>query len=233
LPISSVGTGNAKVKTKMPFGSVLLTNTGSYSSLKTQGINHIIHAAMLPLSKDLSNKEEFIKVATLAIQNSIILAERQKFTKLATCFLGGEIYCPVPEIRPFLAEAIIEAGLSQLEKCSHLQKIIFVDFSGDYYKDARKKIKQEGNRSEIIKKTKVKRGDLCQKSVHEAEVIINSENAEMEWGGGISEAIKIKLGSEANEVNQQRKNLMKEFYSLGEETEQKNKNQSLNDKKGD
>jgi O-acetyl-ADP-ribose deacetylase (regulator of RNase III) len=222
LAISSAGTLNIKKDTKkMPFGSVLLTNTGTSSKLKKQGINHIIHAAMMPLLENRSNEKIFIKVATLAMQNSIILAERQKFTKLATCFLGGNLYCPVEEVKPFLAEAIIQASLNQLEKCSYLKKIIFVDFDGDYYKNAWEKIKQEGNYSEIIKKTKVKKGDLLKKSTHKAEVIINSENAEMEWRGGISGKIEEKLGDEAEEVDQQRKKLMREFYHLVE-SEQKN-----------
>jgi hypothetical protein len=137
LAISSVGTINIKKDTKqMPFGSVLLTDTGTSSELKNQGVNFIIHAAMMPLSENRKNEAEFIKIATLAIQNSIILADRQKLTKLATCFLGGNIYCPIEEVKPILAEAIIQAGLNQLENCSHLKKIIFVDFDGDYYKNA-------------------------------------------------------------------------------------------------
>lgn len=232
LAISSVGTINIRKDTKkMPFGSVLLTNTGTSSKLKKEEINFIIHAAMMPLLKNRSNEEVFIKIATLAIQNSIILADRQKFTKLATCFLGGNIYCPVEEVKPDLAEAIIRAGLNQLEKCSHLKKIVFVDFDGDYYKDAWEKIKQEGNHSEIIKKTMVKKGDLLKKTTHKAEVIINSENAEMEWRSGISGKIEEKLGSEAKEVDQQRKRLMKEFYYISEKNKKKNNtNQSLNDK---
>lgn len=223
LTISSVGTIGIEKNTKqMPFGSALLTNAGTSSDLKNEGISHIIHASMMPLLKNRSNEKVFIKVATLAIQNSIILAERQKFTKLATCFLGGNLYCPVEEVKPILAEAIIQAGLSQLEKCSHLKKIIFVDFDGDYYKNAWEKIEQEGNCSEIIKKTKVARGDLLKKVTHKAKVIINSENAEMEWRSGISGAIKQKLGSEADQVDQQRKRLMKEFHILRNQANEKN-----------
>jgi|SRR6185436_1888579 len=136
LLISSIGTEIKKNTNQMPFGSVLLTDTGTSSELKNQGIDYIIHAAMMPLLENRSNEKDFIKVATLAIQNSIILAGRQKFTKLATCFLGGNIYCPVEEVKPSLAEAIIRASLNQLENCSHLKKIIFIDFDGDYYKNA-------------------------------------------------------------------------------------------------
>jgi O-acetyl-ADP-ribose deacetylase (regulator of RNase III) len=228
LLISSIGTENIKKNTsQMPFGSVLLTDTGTSSELKNQGIDYIIHAAMMPLLQNRSNEKDFIKVATLAIQNSIILADRQKFTKLATCFLGGNIYCPVEEVKPVLAEAIIRASLNQLENCSHLKKIIFVDFDGDYYKNAWEKIEQEENYSKIIKKTKVVKEDLLKKTTHKANVIINSENAEMEWREGISGAIKEKLGSEADKVGQQRKKLMKEFYCLTEKNMTKNNKTQL------
>jgi hypothetical protein len=136
LKISSIGTEIKKSTSQMPFGSVLLTDAGISSELKSQEIDYIIHAAMMSLSKNRENEKEFIKVSTLAIQNSIILSDRQKFNKLATCFLGGNIYCPIEEVKPILAESIIRAGLNQLEKCSHLKKIVFVDYDGDYYKNA-------------------------------------------------------------------------------------------------
>src|SRR4051812_22149639 len=96
LKISSIGTENTKKSTQMPDGSALLTDTGKNSSLKTQGIDYIIHAVPRERSSSAS-EEEFIKLAVAATQNSIFLAEREGIKKLAVCFIGGLIYrgtCP-------------------------------------------------------------------------------------------------------------------------------------------
>jgi len=57
-------------------------------------------------------------------------------------------------------------------------------------------------------------GDICDKSTHGAKAIVNSENAQMSWGGGISGAIRRALGTEASNVDKQRKGLMKEFNDI-------------------
>src|SRR5438034_11284909 len=108
LKISSIGTKNNKKSTQMPDGSALLTDTGKNSSLKTQGINYVIHA--VPRSRGSSaSEEEFIELAVKAAQNSVFLAEREGIKKLAICFIAGMIYrgsCP-PEK---LAKAIVEGA---------------------------------------------------------------------------------------------------------------------------
>src|SRR3954470_8545017 len=82
LKISSVGTEIKKNSSQMPDGSALLTNTGSNSNLKNQGINCIIHA--VPRSRgSCANDGEFIEIAVKAAQNSIILADREGVGKLA------------------------------------------------------------------------------------------------------------------------------------------------------
>ena len=221
LAISSLGTENTKKNSsRLPYGSALLTDTGSSAnSLKNEGITHIVHAAMMPLGSD---EAAFIKVATLAIQNSIFLVEREKVdTKLATCFLGGNIYCPVEAVKPRLAEAIIRAALCQLKECSYLQEVIFVDFDGNYYKDARKKIESGSDCPANIGKAKVVEGkpkpgpNLLHRSLHGAGVIVNSENAEMNWGGGVSESIWKALGAEEKgKIGAERYRLRDKFNSL-------------------
>ena len=109
----------------MPDGSALLTDTGKNSSLKSQGINYIIHAVPRHRSSCASD-EEFIEIAVKAVQNSIILADREGIDQLALCLIGGEIYrgsCD-PER---LAKGIIRGALNQLEKCQSLKEITFVD----------------------------------------------------------------------------------------------------------
>src|SRR5207245_4301626 len=74
LLISSVGTENTKKSTsQMPYGSALLTDTSGSSKLRNNGINYIIHAALMPQDRD---ENLFIQKAVLAMQNSIILADR-------------------------------------------------------------------------------------------------------------------------------------------------------------
>lgn len=230
LLVSSVGTDNAKrSSSRMPFGSAILTNTGYASKLKDNGINHIIHAALMPQSQ-ASDENAFIQKAVLAMQNSIILADRQGFKKLATCFLAGGIYCNNESTKPLLAEALIIGALNQLEKCEKLREVFFIDFDGDYLKDAGGKMHDSGDYPEINNnKIKIWRGDknqnLLHKSFHGAEVIVNSENAEMEFRGGISGKIKEELGSSAKDVDRQRKDLMRKFNSLIEgETRTKGEN---------
>src|SRR2546430_11563597 len=91
LKISSVGTEIKKNSSQMPDGSALLTDTGNNSSLKSQGINYIIHAVPRPRGSSAS-EEEFIEIAVKAVQNSVFLAEREGMKKLAICFMGGLIY---------------------------------------------------------------------------------------------------------------------------------------------
>src|SRR3954452_18721977 len=124
LKISSIGTENTKKSTQMPDGSALLTNTGKNSSLKSKGINYIIHAVPRKRSSSAS-EEEFIEIAVKATQNSVFLAEREVIKKLAICFVAGLIYrgsCP-PEK---LAKAIVEGALNQLKNSPMLSKITFV-----------------------------------------------------------------------------------------------------------
>ena len=121
LPISSVGTENNKKSTQMPDGLALLTNTGSSSSLKSQGINYIIHAVPKTRSS-CANDEEFIEIAVKAAQNSIILADREGIDKLAICLIGGERYRGSCDPNK-LAEGIIRGAVNQLEKCQNLREI--------------------------------------------------------------------------------------------------------------
>jgi O-acetyl-ADP-ribose deacetylase (regulator of RNase III) len=125
LKISSVGVEIKKNSSQMPDGSALLTDTGSSSNLKNQGINYIIHA--VPRHRNsCASDEEFIEIAVKAAQNSIILADREGIEKLAFCLIGGERYrgsCN-PEK---LAKGLVNGALNQLEKCQNLKRISFID----------------------------------------------------------------------------------------------------------
>ncbi|CAG8525036.1 10901_t:CDS:2 [Ambispora leptoticha] len=194
LKISSVGTEIKKNNSSMPFGSAVLTNTGNSSKLKDNGITHIIHATLMSQGSD---EGLFIEKAVLAMQNSIILADLQGFDKLATCFLAGGIYCNSESTKPHLADALIGGALSQLEKCQSLKEVIFVDFDADYLKDARDKIAGEVNCPTNINQTRTEKGDKNQNLLHKS---LHGTSGE--------------LGTEASNVDKQRKDLMKEFNDI-------------------
>src|SRR3954462_9772759 len=191
LKISSVGTEVKKNSSVMPDGSALLTNTGSNSSLKIQGIDYIVHAVPKMRSSCISD-EEFIEIAVKAAQNSIILADREGIEKLAICFIAGKIYrgsCP-PEK---LAKAIIMGALDQIEEnCENLKKIIFVAFKKNdpdpskeiyepYLVDAFDKVARASTDYFVKCRrfAEIVSGDICDKGIHGAEAIVNSENAQM------------------------------------------------------
>jgi len=184
LKISSVGTEIKKNISQMPDGSALLTNTGNNSNLKNQGINYIIHAVPRPRGSSAS-EEEFIEIAVKAVQNSVFLAEREGIKKLEICFIGGLIYrgsCP-PEK---LAKAIIMGTLNQLEVSLGLREIIFVAYKDEkkghnepYLVDAFGEVEKDPRYLLMSKGAKVVSGDICNKSLHGAEAIVNSENAQM------------------------------------------------------
>lgn len=233
LKISSIGTENSKKSSQMPDGSVLLTDTGNNSSLKNQGINYIIHA--VPKHRNsCASDEEFIEIAVKAAQNSIFLADREGIDKLAICLIGGEAYRGSCDPKN-LAEGIIRGAINQLEKCENLRGIILVDWGGNsqhYFLEKGCQLENElfmsgqtfffeednhfggSIKSDKSKGVEMRVGDICDKKLHKAEAIVNSENAGMEWGSGISGAIKEALGTEASNVDQQRKDLMRDFNLL-------------------
>ncbi|CAG8576882.1 3637_t:CDS:2 [Scutellospora calospora] len=134
LAISSVGTDYNQLsetnKNSLLPGSALLTDTldglgGGSSPLDSKGIANIIHAA--PWPRDLfKSDEDFINCVVKSVQNSIILAERNNFEKLAIPLVGGGIYLGSCDPQK-LAEGIIRGAINQLEKCQKLKKIIFID----------------------------------------------------------------------------------------------------------
>jgi hypothetical protein len=100
LPISSVGIFSdgyfEYTDGQLPTGAAILTDTldgsgNGASQLNSKGITHIIHACPKPRSS-FSNNQDFINCVVKAVQNSIILADREKFEKLAIPFVGGGTY---------------------------------------------------------------------------------------------------------------------------------------------
>jgi hypothetical protein len=138
LPISSVGCGTdcldyfSYEPGHLVAGAALMTDTldgaGNGSSiLNDKGITHIIHVASLPYSRFNNSEEIFIDYVVKSVQNTIILADRQKFEKLAIPLVGGGTYLGSCDPSK-LAERIIRGVINQLEKCQNLRNdIILVD----------------------------------------------------------------------------------------------------------
>jgi O-acetyl-ADP-ribose deacetylase (regulator of RNase III) len=231
LPISSVGTDCTTAKQgHLPYGSALMTDTldGSgkgASTLNTSGITHIIHAA--PKSEgEFTNRDDFIQNVVKAVQNCIILADREdiqqkvKIKKLAICFVGGGIFCDNESTKPILAESIIKGALNQVEECKNLEKIAFLSFKGDkdkayYLADAWNEVKKEANFSKKMdNKAEIKKdADIRKKEDHGANVIVNAANTYVGFGGGISGLIEKGTGN-SNAIDQKAQELIGEFYSL-------------------
>ena len=131
LPISSVETDYTTAnETNLPAGSALMTDTldgkgGGSSVLNSKGITHIIHAGPKPRGS-FSTDQDFINNVVKSVQNSIILAERNNFEKLAIPLVGGGIYIGSCDPQK-LAEGIIRGAVNQLEKCQNLKGITFID----------------------------------------------------------------------------------------------------------
>jgi len=202
-------------------GSALLTDTldgsGSGSSmLNSKGITHIIHAINQPFSAFNNNKEFFIDYVVRSVQNSIILADKNNFEKLAIPLVGGGIYlgsCDPQE----LAESIIRGSINQLEKCQSLKEIIFIDWKSNSVKYLEKAILEKFAK-EIKDKWLGKvsviagGGDIRDKNLHGASVIVNAANTQVKFGSGISGAIAEQVGNKAK-IETKARELIDKFNS--------------------
>ncbi len=241
LPISSVGTDYKTAdETNLPAGSALLTDTldgsgNGTSKLYQKGITHIIHAAPKPRSSFFSDQadQDYINNVVKSVQNSIILADRNNFEKLVIPFVGGGIYLGSCDPAK-LAQGIMCGALNQLAGCQIIQQIIFLDWHDDrtprknrqVFLTAFGKFEDEGgwfgkhvggNTVELAKnstKTVIfEWGDIRDKSIHEANVIVNAANTYVGFGGGISGAIAQEVG-DRTKIEAEAKKLIRKFKQL-------------------
>lgn len=220
LPISSVGTDYTTTnQTNLPHGSALLTDTldgsGNGSSpLKNKGITHIIHAA--PKDRNsFSSHQEYINNIVNSVQNCIYLADRAdiysltKSAELAIPLVGGEIFagtCPKDQ----LAAGVVQGALNQLAQCSNLKKITFIEYNNSLFTEVFK--------NHSSSQAEVKKGDIRNKSLHGASVIVNAANTYVGFGGGISLAISQQVGN-SGKIDSKARELIGEFYSLSKESD--------------
>jgi hypothetical protein len=144
------------------------------------------------------------------------LADRYQFESLAIPLVGGEIYAGSCD-KSKIAEGIVIGGLNQLEECQNLKKIIFVEFNCSLFTEAFQSV--EGD----CEKAEVKKGDIRNKKLHGASVIVNAANTYVDFGAGISRKIAEQVG-DRSKIDKKAKELIGEFYSLIKE----NGNSNLN-----
>ncbi|RHZ35294.1 hypothetical protein GvMRE_IIg62 [endosymbiont GvMRE of Glomus versiforme] len=218
----------------LPAGSALLTDTldgndNGSSILNSKGITHIIHAAPNPRSS-FSNDQDFINCVVKSVQNSIIIADQlannpdKEVEKLAIPLVGGGIYLGNCDPQK-LAQAIIIGAVHQLEKMPHLKKIIFIDWGGDY-KYFSKSFEAELQdlfhdnikhpylvirlKNKLDKCVVCKEGDIRDKNLHRASVIVNAANAQVKFGDGVSGKIAEQVGNK-NKIDQVAERLIRKF----------------------
>ena len=200
----------------------------SSSVLNDKGITHIIHAVNQPYSAFNNNEQWFIDYVVKSVQNSIILADRYKFEKLAIPFVGGGVYLGSCDPQK-LAEGIIIGAVNQLEKCQNLKRISFIDWENDsnsYLGHAfesqlnwknliSKAVARDNNAFGVLKSNPEKlvgynKGDIRDKNIHGASVIVNAANTQVKFGGGISGAIAEQVGDKTK-IEQKAQELIGKF----------------------
>lgn len=164
----------------LPRGSALLTSSGYLTEV---GIKAIVHAApgsffhrkdpLIPNIESLEN----------SVRNSVRLAERFGFTRMAIPLIGGGIFLKRLHIGlDDLAEVIIRASL----KASGKMKFAFVGFdveARDAFQNALLKF------GKPIPQVEIYQGSLTDFSLHHSEVIVNPANTEVRFGQGLSGVI--------------------------------------------
>lgn len=201
LPISSVGLGTDRIDYfeytpgHLVAGSALMTDSldGAW-----KGITHIIHAVNQPYSAFNNNEQWFIDYVVKSVQNSIILADRYKFENLAIPSMGGGTFLGNCDPKK-LAEGMIRGAINQLEKCQNLKKITFVDWKDNPTKYLEKAILEKFSKElweKWIGKVSVIAGggDIRDKNLHGASVIVNAANTQLKFGSEVSGAIAEQVG---------------------------------------
>jgi O-acetyl-ADP-ribose deacetylase (regulator of RNase III) len=124
----------------LPRGAALITGSGDLAKLdgdKNKNIKKIIHAASGSHNPPAYHptKESIIR----SVQNSIILAGREKIQSLAIPLIGGDIFLNLikktsPDItQEQLAEVIVKAAINQRKATKEDLKIFFVDYNSDNF----------------------------------------------------------------------------------------------------
>jgi len=115
LPISSVGTQNNVIReSHIPRGSALRTSAGNLENHFAADINFrgIIHAAPESFATCGNNENAFLQGVASAVKNSIILARRSGYHRVAIPFIGSAIFGGNSN-RERLAKVVVYSAINQ------------------------------------------------------------------------------------------------------------------------
>ena len=231
LPISSAGTefwDGVISANFLPNGSALIMEASG--NLKNSGIKEIIHAANGSPTKFGWNETGMtFKSTSRAVQNAIILAERNNYNKIAIPFLGGNNWDAADDIYG-TAQNIINSALNTNQK---LAEIIFVVSARKRGNDVRwmegyndwkqrspweifqKELAEyEKQHPEKVGKGKIVKGDITDFNYHQCPVIVNHLNMEGKLAGKISQTIVAKSGKTQKQMEADIKAQITKFNQL-------------------
>jgi O-acetyl-ADP-ribose deacetylase (regulator of RNase III) len=207
--ISSAGTHPKDKKVwpnKLPRGIALLTESG-----QSAGITNIVHIGFGMGDTDPnypSNEENLI----LAVQNAVLLAEKNKLASIAFPLIEEGITKITKEK---LAEIIVNAALYQREDNTKLE-VKFVDSAGSkLFDDALKEFKtKNSSNANLINNSDRVEGEIQTPAVHNCVVIVSPTDSEYKFDAsktGIVAKIVTAAGSKLVDIQTAIKNLITEY----------------------
>jgi len=190
-------------RTMLPRGSALLTSSGE---LAKTGIQAIIHAAPGAMTLGGPTFKPTIEGVQESIRNSLELARRNGYKRVAIPFVGGEIFLGALGVtRPQLAEVLARAAIKNRGDLE-IRIVAYTAADRDLFVGV---LAQIGN---IPPEVELKQGDITDFSAHQSPVIVNGANMEVMFGGGISGAVAQASGHR-EEIDHEALQTIKRFYT--------------------
>lgn len=181
----------------LPRGSALMTSSGA---LRSQGIVAIIHAATGSMMKQGGHYEPSLDSIRLSVSNSVALAEKNGYKKIAIPLLGGGIFLNrIGKTPKELATEIIVAAL-EAQTSVELHFVAFAEADVQAFREGRDVVRAVGHIPGLDDVVKVDQGSITDFRVHGAPVIVNAANTEVIFGGGLS-GIIAKATDDSQAIN--------------------------------
>lgn len=185
----------------VPRGAAVLTPSGA---LKTQGIQHIIHAAPGAMTETGKNFNPTLKGLRTSLLNSVELANKKGLYCLAVPFIGGGIFLNAFKMtKEELAKDIVKT----LQKIKPAQSIVFVTW-GQEDTEIFKKVMAD---LAVKENFSLAPGSITDFKTHKCDTIVNAANMEVSFGGGISGVIG-NATEKGEEIDAGAKELIQKYY---------------------